>query len=95
LLIDLEEAALWYYLKNPALAERLINETQRLLRLIAKQPTQFPVRFKDVHRAKLSGFPHSIYFIITSDSVLILALIHGARDVHPLLMGRAASSDDR
>jgi plasmid stabilization system protein ParE len=88
---DLEEAALWYHLRSPAAAERLIDEAQRVMRLAAERPEQFRVRFAEIRAVKLRGFPHSVYFTVTAESVEILALLHGARDVPSLLVERKVS----
>lgn len=87
---DLEEAALWYHRRNPAIAERLIDEAQRIMRRIAEAPELFPIRFEDVHRAKLPGFPHSLYFTVTAES----PLIHGARDLQAMVLGRRTPDEN-
>ena len=85
---DIEEAALWYHLRDPAVAVRLIDETLAAMRAAAAHPLQFPIRFSDFRRVRLHGFPHSIWFRLRGESVCILALAHGARDVEALLRGR-------
>ncbi len=55
---DLEEAALWYYQRDPTVANRLIDETRNALRAAAIRP----LRFEDVRRVRLRKFPHSVYF---------------------------------
>jgi plasmid stabilization system protein ParE len=85
---DLEEAALWYHHHDPALALRLIDETQRTIRLIAQDPERYSVRFASVRRARLKGFPHSLYFTIERDEIQILALIHGAQEIERILGAR-------
>ena len=85
---DIEEAALWYHLRDPAVAVRLIDETLAAMRVAAAHPMQFPVRFADVRRVRLHGFPHSIWFRLLGEAVCILALAHSARDVEALLRGR-------
>ncbi len=86
---DIEEAALWYHLRNPAVAVRLIDETLAAMRAAAGNPLQFSIRFADVRRVRLHGFPHSIWFRLLGESVYILALAHGARDLEALLGARS------
>ncbi len=86
---DIEEAALWYHLRDPAAAVRLIDETLVAMRAAAAHPLQFAIRFGDVRRVRLHGFPHSIWFRLRGESVCILALAHGARDLETLLRGRS------
>jgi len=84
---DIKEAALWYHLRDPAVAARLIDE----MRAAAADPSQFSIRFADVRRVRLRGFPHSIWSRLLGESVCILALAHGARDLETLLRGRVIS----
>lgn len=88
---DIKEAALWYHLRDPAVAVRLIDETRAAMRAAAADPLQFSIRFADVRRVRLRGFPHSIWFRLLGESVCILALAHGARDLETLLRGRVIS----
>lgn len=90
---DVEEAALWYHLKQPGVEEKLIEEVERTIFLVVERPLQFAIRFEDIRRAKVPGFPHGVYFIVTDDSVFILALIHGARDVKAILATRRLAQD--
>jgi toxin ParE1/3/4 len=87
---DLEEAALWYNRRNPAIAERLIDEAQKAIRLAGVDPLRFPLCFGDYRRVRLSGFRYAVYFRVRDESVRILALIHGARDLETLLQNRDA-----
>ena len=89
---DIKEAALWYHLRNSAVAVRLIDEARAAMRSAARNPLQFSVRFADVRRVRLPGFPHSVYFRLLGDAVYILALAHGGRDLQTLLTGRKAPS---
>ena len=90
---DIEEAALWDHLRDPSVAVRLIDAARDAMRSAARNPLQFSIRFADVRRVRLAGFPHSIYFRLLGDSVCILALAHGGRDLQALLRGRTSSRD--
>ena len=85
---DIEAAALWYHLRDAAVAVRLIDETRDAMRAAAEHPLQFSVRFGDVRRVRVQGFPHSSWFRLLGDAVCILALAHGARDLEALLQAR-------
>ena len=89
---DIEEAALWYHLRNPAAAVRLIDEARAAMRIAAQNPLQFTIRFADVRRVRLPSFPHSVYFRLLGDAVCILALAHGGGDLQTLLTGRKPPS---
>jgi plasmid stabilization system protein ParE len=91
---DLEESALWYAQRNSAVAERLIDAAQAAMRAAAEKPYQFPIFCEDIRRCRLHRFPHAIYFLVIDDSVHILALIHGARDVLKVLAERRPPISD-
>lgn len=85
---DLEEAALWYHRHDPMFAERLIEACRTTMLAAAADPLRFSIRFADVRRARVKGFPHRIFFTVSDDAVTILAIIHGARDVGHLISER-------
>src|SRR5688500_8368432 len=87
---DLEEAALWYNRRDPEVAERLVDATQKAMRLAATDPFRFPVCFQEYRRIKIPGFRYALYFKVQGETVRILALVHGARDVESILRGRSS-----
>ena len=85
---DILEAALWYLPHDPAVAVRLVDEVQIAIQSAAENPLRYSVRFTHVRRVRLPHFPHSVFFTVSRDSVLILAVLHGARAVESLVQGR-------
>jgi len=85
---DVEEAAFWYHQRDPDVAVRLVDEARRAMQAAAKSPHHFSVRFEDVRRVRLSHFPHSVFFKVRANTVFILAVLHGAREVEKLVLGR-------
>ena len=85
---DLEEAALWYHQRDPRVAERLIDAARNAMRAAAANPLRFSTQFENVRRVRLSRFPHSVYFQLRDETVLILALVHGAQDAERIIFGR-------
>jgi len=87
---DVQEAVLWYLPHDPAVAIRLVDEVRFAVRSAAEDPLRFSVRFANVRRVRLPHFPHSVFFTVSRDSVLILAVLHGAGAVERLVQGRAS-----
>ena len=85
---DLEEAALWYSRETSGVSYDLIVATESAMRAAVKTPLQFPVRYQHYRRIRLARFPHSVYYRFEDQTVYMLALIHGARDVEHLLKQR-------
>jgi plasmid stabilization system protein ParE len=85
---DVEEAVLWYHWHDPEVALQLVDEVRLAMRSAAENPLRFSVRFADVRRVRLHRFPHSVFFKVRDDTVLVLAVLHGAREVEKLVHGR-------
>lgn len=85
---DVEEAAFWYYERDPAVALRFVDETRLGMRTAAESPLRFALRFEDVRRVRLHRFPHSVFFTLRGDIVLVLGVLHGARDLPRALSAR-------
>jgi plasmid stabilization system protein ParE len=74
--------------RNSVVAQRLIDETQKTMRLAATDPLRFPLAFGIYRRIRIPGFRYALYFKVQNDTVTILALIHGARHVESFLANR-------
>src|SRR5262245_29243033 len=85
---DVEEAAFWYDQRNPDVAVRFVDEARAAMFAAAKNPLHFSVRFEDVRRVRLRRFPHSVFFQAREQTVFVLAVLHGARDIEKLVLER-------
>jgi len=88
---DLEENALWYHQRDPEVALRFIDAARDAMRAAAVRPLHFSLRFDDIRRARMRGFQHSVYFQLHQETVYVLAIAHGARDLTRALRARKAS----
>ncbi len=82
---DLEEAALWYGARNPAVAAHLIDATARAVRSVLAEPLRFALWEGDVRRVRLRRFPYLLFYETRGDTVCLVALTHAARDVTTML----------
>jgi plasmid stabilization system protein ParE len=78
----------WYNQRDPNVAVRLVDEARHAMYAAAKNPLHFVVRFEDVRRVRLRHFPHSVFFKVRDNTIFILAVLHGAREVEKLVLGR-------
>lgn len=85
---DLEEAALWYGKRNPTVAARLIEEAAIAVRTVVADPLRFSVWHAEIRRVRLRSFPHLIFYEVRDNTVYLIALAHGARDLSALLKER-------
>ena len=88
---DVEEAAFWYDQRDPDVAVRFVDAARDAMFAAAKNPLHFFVCFEDVRRVRLHHFPHSTFFQIRDGTVLILAVLHGAREIEKLVLGRKSN----
>ena len=85
---DIEDTAFWYHQRDPGVAARFVDEARHAMYAAAKNPLQFSVRFENVRRVRLRHFQHSVFFMIRDTGVFVLAVLHGAREVEKLVLGR-------
>lgn len=93
--LDIVEQARWYHEQSGStLATRWERAATAALLLLVKRPhSGSPCLFKtlelqDVRRLPISGFPrHLVLYRLTSEGVLVLRVVHGARDLEALLSG--------
>ncbi len=77
---DLETAARWYDGERPGLADRFLKDVDRSFVRLRERPLQFPVVAGDVRRALLNTFPYAIYFRVSDEVVIVLAVLHLRRN---------------
>ena len=77
---DIAQAATWYENQSPGLGLRFLDAADQLFRRLRDSPLQFPFVSTDVHRALLHTFPYAVYFRVSDDAVLVLAVLHLSRD---------------
>ena len=90
---DVTDAAFWYDERDPQVAIRFADAARAAMFAAAKNPLHHAIWFGDVRRVRLRDFPHSAFFQVRDGRVLILAVLHGAREVEPLVLGRKAGEN--
>ncbi len=63
-------------------------EAKDLFRRLSEEPLLYSVRFSDVRRANLRRFPYGVFYFIVRETVVVLGLLHGARDTEEELKRR-------
>lgn len=89
---DLERAYLAYWLESPSLAERFAGSVGDSVGLLLESPEAGRVRFDspslggELRSWAVTGFPaHLIFYRPGPDDLLVVRLLHGARDLPRLL----------
>ncbi len=81
--IEIAEACKWYEDKQSGLGKKFLSEVDHYLRLIAKTPLLFPIRFSERYRfAVLKKFPFMIVFSVQDDENIIFvnSVFHTSRN---------------
>lgn len=78
---DLVGAKGWYEEQRRGLGERFLNDAFDAMRKAVASPLQYPVIFRGTRRAPLGRFPYSIYYRVTGETVVVVAVAHARR--HP------------
>jgi toxin ParE2 len=77
---EAREAAKWYtQQEDRALGARFSAEVVRVARLIGERPHAWTEVEPGVRRTTLRRFPFSLYYAVTSEGVLVLAVAHQSR----------------
>ena len=86
---DAAEAAVWYDEQAPGLGDDFLNEVQVALSTLRHNALFYAVRFEDVRCLRLRRFEgYGVYYLILENEVWVLAVLHGAREVKKIVMGR-------
>jgi plasmid stabilization system protein ParE len=77
---ELVDAQDWYEAKHPGLGTRFREEVEATVLRLQENPHQFPIVFRDVHRARLRNFPYGLFFRVEISALVVFACFHGSRD---------------
>jgi plasmid stabilization system protein ParE len=88
---DLAGACGWYEEQRAGLGEEFLAAVDATFDAVERFPEAFRRVHGEVRRANVSRFPYSVFYRIDSRYVLVLAIIHTARDptLWPRRSGRA------
>ena len=85
---DLRAAFDWYEDQQTGLGLKFMEEFRQALRLLRRAPMLFSIRFTDVRRLNMRRFPYGVFYVVRSDEVRILAVLHASRDTGLVLVER-------
>jgi plasmid stabilization system protein ParE len=77
---DIAEAAIWYERRRSGLGAEFVRSIDDCLALISKQPDIFPVVYRQARMALPRKFPYLVIYRVSSESITIVAVIHGSRN---------------
>jgi toxin ParE1/3/4 len=77
---ELTEAFDWYERRVPGLGADLLAAVDAAIDSILGHPLQHPIVHRSVRRALTRRFPYQVLFVTEADTVVVIAIFHGARD---------------
>ena len=86
--LDLIESAAFYDEAEEELGDRFLAEAEAILSRLPKKAFHFRIRFEDIRRVNLPSFQHGIFYFIHQDCIIVLGILHGARDTEKELANR-------
>lgn len=76
---DLSSSFGFYQDCRVGLGTDLLLCVEECLERITRNPFQFPCVYKNVHRALIHRFPYAIFFVVTEQQIVVLAVMHASR----------------
>jgi len=77
---DLNPAFDWYEKQQSGLGDEFLSSVQSTFTTIGRHPELFAVAHDEVRRAIISRFPFAVFFLVESDRVVVLRVLHTARN---------------
>lgn len=78
--IDIEAAFEWYQAEQPGLGLEFLNQLRAVYHRILDGPLNYQELRSGIRRVLTKRFPYAIYFAIEDEVVLVVAVLHTARD---------------
>ena len=78
--LDIEAAFDWYEREEAGLGFQFLDELRAAYMAILDHPLGYQDLRSGIRRALTRRFPYCIYFSVESDAVVVLAVLHSARD---------------
>ena len=77
---DLAASTLWYEEQHDGLGARFLAEVDATFRRIESNPLAFSFVRGRLRRALLRRFPFGAFYVLTEEHIVIVAVLHAARD---------------
>ena len=78
--LDIEAAFDWYERENLGLGVEFLDQLRAAYQRILDHPSGYQELRSGIRRAFTRLFPYAIYFSIEGDAIIVVAVLHAARD---------------
>ena len=76
---DIDEAFVWYDAQRAGLGDEFLDAVRDAFVTVRESPRLHAVIHRDVRRSKLRRFPHSLFYRILEDHVVVVGCFHASR----------------
>jgi plasmid stabilization system protein ParE len=77
---DIRKARAWYQQISPALADDFLAQLNRVIGVIREYPLAFQIVHRTFRRVPLHRFPYALFYHADEQRIVIVAVLHHARD---------------
>ena len=77
--LDIDDAYVWYESRLSGLGETFLRSVDACFDRLCREPEIYPIQHDRVRRAPLHRFPYSVFYVIRTDHVDVLAVYHSLR----------------
>ena len=77
---DIESAFDWYETEEPGLGQEFLEQLRLVYGRILENPLGYGEQRSSIRRGLMRRFPYAVYFSVEDETILILAVLHTARD---------------
>jgi plasmid stabilization system protein ParE len=77
---DLDEAGKWYDEQRPGLRDEFLVSIAEAFTRLEEDPQRFRVLYRNYRRIVVERFPYRIFYQIKGDNVIVMRVLHHARD---------------
>lgn len=85
---DLNQIIAFYESQQIGLGTRFVRALDDQMALLAEFPEMHPAELHGLRKTQVKRFPILVYYKLEGELIIVLALIHGARDQQLALEGR-------
>jgi plasmid stabilization system protein ParE len=76
---DMQETFRWYEDRVLGLGREFLRCIDAALAHINRSPFIYPIIYKNIHRTLPRRFPFGIFYIISHENIIVLAVLHARR----------------
>ena len=77
---DIRSAFEWYESQRAGLGAEFLAALRQRLEAVRANPEASPVLYRGIRRAVVSRFPYLIFYVARPERVIVLAVLHHARN---------------